>query len=426
MTMLMKSHIRFGAALAAFALSVSPLGATEIGIMGASNPDILGTPPAASERLLILGDAVFQNEEIVSGPNGLGFAMFPDQTTLTIAPNSRLVLDRYVYDPASGAGEIGVSLVTGAVRFIGGRISKSSDAVIKTPVGTIGIRGGAAIVAADEDGETTVTFIAGEYVRATSGGDELFISRASGQARLDGSSVTYLGVANTATIADLSGRFSTPGDGGAPTARVRGSAGGLAEANSFAAGGVDTVAVSTTGRFLDSSESLTDVFDISGVQLLDQSIFFSDADNLNLVTEGTDFVDVGGDGLVRGQLAWNDFSDLDLHLILPNGAGEVAFFNREISFNDGGAVARLDIDNLGGVINAAPDKRIENIVISGDNIPPGRYLFFVDAFSVSGPGPSAYTLTVTADGGASIQRQQGALGPGEDGPPLTAILGRGR
>ncbi|MEX2520118.1 MAG: FecR domain-containing protein [Paracoccaceae bacterium] len=424
--MSIKRYIRLSAALTALVLCASPLAATEIGIMGASNPDILGTPPTASERLLVLGDAVFQNEEIVSGPDGLGFAMFPDQTTLTIAPNSRLVLDRYVYDPDTGAGEIGVSLVAGAVRFIGGRISKSSDAVIKTPVGTIGIRGGTAIVAAGPDGDTTVTFIAGEYARATSGGDELFISRASGQARLDGSSATYLGVADMATTAALSGRFRTPGDGGAPAARARGSSGGLAEVNSFAAGGVSAATVSTTGLYLDSSESLHDVFDISAVQALDQSIFFSDADNLNLVTEGTDFVDVGGDGLVRGQLVWQDFSDLDLHLILPNGAGEVAFFNREIFFNDGGAVARLDIDNLGGVINAQPDKRIENIVVTGENIPPGRYLFFVDAFSISGPGPTAYTLTVSGDGGASIQRQEGALGPGQDGPPLTVILGRGR
>ena len=75
-----------------------------------------------------------------------GQLLFVDQTTLTIAPNSEVVLDKFVFDPDRGTGEIAISLTKGALRFIGGKISKNTDAVINTPSATIGIRGGLAVI----------------------------------------------------------------------------------------------------------------------------------------------------------------------------------------------------------------------------------------------------------------------------------------
>lgn len=423
--MFTRNLARLGAAAIAAAMLGAPASiAEEIGVMGASNPDLRGTPPEATARLLVTGDAVFQNEEIVSGLEGLGFAMFPDQTTLTIAPNSRILLDRYVYDPSRDEGEFTLTVARGALRFVGGRLTKLTDATIRTPSATIGIRGGAAAVEVDDDEGDRVTFIAGEYVRVEADGESLVISRPGGQAVISPQGVlSYVGVANSETTAEIAQRFMSSGDGGAPASRAGGSAGALAAVNSFAPGGVAAAAVSTSGLFLDEVEAVDSPLDISFVQQQAQTALFSDPDSVDAMTGNTGFVDIGGDGVVRGQVLWNDNSDLDLHLILPGQAGEVSFRNTTIVFNEGGATAMLDQDNLGGIIDVPPDTRVENIIVNGDDIPAGNYVFFVDAFSIRGDGRTGFTLNTSGDGGATFETLMDDLGPGEDSVDAIVTLG---
>jgi hypothetical protein len=109
-----------------------------------------------------------------------------------------------------------------------------------------------------------------------------------------------------------------------------------------------------------------------------------------------DFQPVGGAGIIRGQLVWLTNADMDLHMIAPNNAH--VFFGNPSVVLPGGATAALDADNLGGVINVAPDKRIENIQVSGATPPVGTYTFFVRNFSGV---TTASTLTVTGDGGVT-------------------------
>ncbi|WP_340109142.1 FecR family protein [Pikeienuella sp. HZG-20] len=410
------------AALGAALLIAPAAGAQEIGVMGAANPAMTGTAPSAPPRPLLTGEAVFSDDDIVSGPDGLGFAMFHDQTTLTIAPNSRIRLDKYVYDPASERGEIGVSLLRGAVRMIGGRVTKTADATIRTPTATIGIRGGAATVESFDDGGARVTLIGGEYAHVATATDELYISRPGGSAVVDpNGDVSYAGVIDTMTAEQVTGLFITPGDGGAPAERLPASAGGLATDNSLAPGAVVAEAVATNGLFLETTSVLDDAFDLSRVEEVAQAAVYSDMDRLGALVDNADFVDIGGTGVIQGQLIWTNTSDLDLHLILPNNAGEVAWFNKTVIFNDNLATATLDVDNLGGVVSVAPNKRVENIVVNGDDIPKGTYVFFVDAFTVRGEGKTSYSLNVTGDGGGTIRRLTGALGPGEDSPNVQVI-----
>jgi len=117
---------------------------------------------------------------------------------------------------------------------------------------------------------------------------------------------------------------------------------------------------------------------------------------------------IGGLGLVQGQLAWNTNADLDLHLILPGAAGEVFFGRTSIIFNNGGATASLDRDNVGQTINIPPNTRLENIGVVGANIPAGTYTFF--AFNFNDPnGSTAFTLTGTGNKGASTVQLSGTL-----------------
>lgn len=63
-----------------------------------------------------------------------------DRSTLTIGSKAKLTINRFVYDP--GKSRTSASTVAkGAFRFMSGRKTGKSRATVKSPVGTIGIRG---------------------------------------------------------------------------------------------------------------------------------------------------------------------------------------------------------------------------------------------------------------------------------------------
>ena len=129
---------------------------------------------------------------------------------------------------------------------------------------------------------------------------------------------------------------------------------------------------------------------------------------------GGGFVDVGGDGVIRGQLIWMSTADLDLHLILPDNT-EVFYANPNVTFNAGRATAILDHDNRGGIIDADPNLRVENIAING--VPGGgNYVFFANSFFTPN-GSDSFTLHVSGSG--SNQTLTGTLSNGQNSGSLT-------
>ncbi len=92
--------------------------------------------------MISIGQSVVFNQEINTDGTGLVQILLLDGTTFTVGPNSRIVIDEFVYNPAAGEARVVASVTKGAFRFIGGQTSrKSGGATINTPVGTIGIRG---------------------------------------------------------------------------------------------------------------------------------------------------------------------------------------------------------------------------------------------------------------------------------------------
>jgi hypothetical protein len=86
---------------------------------------------------------------------------------LTVSPNAELTIDRFVYDPETELGEISVSAAAGAMRFIGGALSKKNPAVITTSISTIGIRGGVVDVFTAQNESTHAIFHYGEVMTMT-------------------------------------------------------------------------------------------------------------------------------------------------------------------------------------------------------------------------------------------------------------------
>jgi hypothetical protein len=122
-----------------------------VGSAAAVKPSSSGTPPGGATRTLQVGTGIVSKERIKTTNTGSLQVMFVDKTTLTIGPNSDLVIDDFVFRNDGSAGSFTASLATGALRFVGGQVSHTVGATINTPVATIAIRGGAAIITLDAE-----------------------------------------------------------------------------------------------------------------------------------------------------------------------------------------------------------------------------------------------------------------------------------
>lgn len=140
--------------------SAAPAAST-IGVAGAVRGAVRAKAPgAAAGRVMETGREVFQNDRVTTDAAGRLQVLLRDETTFTLGPNSDMVLDEFVYDPASGKGKVAATVAKGAFRFVTGKIAQkdSDDMSVKTPVATIGIRGTMVAGRASAD-ETTVVLI---------------------------------------------------------------------------------------------------------------------------------------------------------------------------------------------------------------------------------------------------------------------------
>lgn len=140
---------------ATVALAVFPAQAatdlTTIGKAALVNPETVSTPPQRASRTLATGDQVYQQERIATSESGITQLLFADESTLTLGPNSTLVLDSFVYDPEAAGNSMVVTLSKGLTRLIGGRISKGQTMELRTPHAAVGIRGGMTLVAVGDE-----------------------------------------------------------------------------------------------------------------------------------------------------------------------------------------------------------------------------------------------------------------------------------
>ena len=96
--------------------------------------------------MIEIGTQVVPNEKIQTSATGSVQVLFIDKTTLNVGPGSTLVIDRFVYNPARTQGRSAPTLGKGVLRVVGQTATHSEGATIHTPVASIGLRGGIAII----------------------------------------------------------------------------------------------------------------------------------------------------------------------------------------------------------------------------------------------------------------------------------------
>lgn len=153
----MKLRLAASCALAAaLALPASGALAQNVGSVGAVNQSATGAKPGASAAPLTLGAPVVQKERIQTGADGTAQIAFIDRSSLNVGRNSSITIDRFVFDGSSDTGQTSVNLARGALRFVGGQISHTEGATVKTPAATVGIRGGIVTIVVERDGSLRV------------------------------------------------------------------------------------------------------------------------------------------------------------------------------------------------------------------------------------------------------------------------------
>jgi FecR-like protein len=143
--------------VAVAALTAAPALAQQVGTATAVNPTTESTPPGSTSTVnLTVGANIVHKERIHTTPSGTVQLLFVDKSTLSIAPNTNILIDEYVYDPRSNSGHMLTNLTEGALRFVGGALSHQGEASITTQDAAIGIRGGTVTVVRGPNGTKVI------------------------------------------------------------------------------------------------------------------------------------------------------------------------------------------------------------------------------------------------------------------------------
>ena len=113
-------------------------------------------------RVLSRSDDVFYRDRISSNGRGSGEFQFSDGTKLAVGPGASLVIDEFVFKGKSRFDKLSLSAAKGTFRWISGN-SASSAYKIKTPYGTMGVRGTAFDVTI-RNGRVYIALISGSAV----------------------------------------------------------------------------------------------------------------------------------------------------------------------------------------------------------------------------------------------------------------------
>lgn len=106
----------------------------------------------AGQRMpLTVGAAIQANDEFETGSDGTLGVTFRDDTRISLGPNTRLDVSRFVFAPAEQQYGLGLRLVLGTLHYISGLTGKLSpeSVSISTPNFVVAVRGTRLLIRAD-------------------------------------------------------------------------------------------------------------------------------------------------------------------------------------------------------------------------------------------------------------------------------------
>ncbi len=101
----------------------------------------------------VVATPIIEGSILKTGNNASLGITFKDNTVMSFGPNTELTVDEYLYSPNKGKLKLAASLAKGTLSYLSGAIAKiKPEAVsVKTPTGTIGVRGTHFLVRVEPD-----------------------------------------------------------------------------------------------------------------------------------------------------------------------------------------------------------------------------------------------------------------------------------
>jgi hypothetical protein len=97
----------------------------------------------ASTQPATAGMKIHVKDALNTGPEGTMGVIFRDDTTLSLGPDTRIVIDEFLFSPAEGKLGFVSKISKGTAAYLSGQINKLSPGAtrVETPLAVLGIRG---------------------------------------------------------------------------------------------------------------------------------------------------------------------------------------------------------------------------------------------------------------------------------------------
>ena len=105
-------------------------------------------------------DIMFK-DNVITGKGNIGIT-FVDDTNVAVSPQSKLVIDEFIYDPSTpSASKLVMNIAAGTVRYASGNIAHldNQNVDIRTPTAKILVRGTAFSMTVDEIGQSLIILL---------------------------------------------------------------------------------------------------------------------------------------------------------------------------------------------------------------------------------------------------------------------------
>jgi hypothetical protein len=113
-----------------------------VGAVDKAQQQVVAVQGGATRDLAAAGPVYFR-DKMRTGAGARLEAKLDDGTVLTLGEKGKLTVDEFVYKPGEQGNKLALNVTKGAFLFVGGKIEgpTGGNVSIKTPVGTLGVRG---------------------------------------------------------------------------------------------------------------------------------------------------------------------------------------------------------------------------------------------------------------------------------------------
>lgn len=151
-------------AFALVGLALPAAAAEQAGVAAAVRGEVVLARAQLASRDVKSGEEILMQDSLRSGARSGMQILLLDETVFTIGPDSAVVVDEFVYDPATKQGKVNARITKGVFRFVTGWIPKQDpkDLEVQLPSGTLGVRGTIVGGSADPVTKSSLLVLLGE------------------------------------------------------------------------------------------------------------------------------------------------------------------------------------------------------------------------------------------------------------------------